>query len=348
MKPEKTGIGPSLSAQTGRGLMAGVDLRGRTVLVTGASSGIGRATALLLARDGVQLVLVARSRTSLDEASAECRTLGASTLVVPADVTDPAAVQAAFDAAQRTFGPLDGVVHSAAALAYGRFEDIPPDVFDRSVETTLGGTATVARCALAAFGERGGSLVVIGSLLGKMATPFMSPYTTAKWGVHGLVRTLQIEARSTPGVGISLVWPGAVNTPVYQQAGTYLGRRGRPPVPVDPPERVARAAVRALGRPRREISVGVGNHIMVAGFRLVPALFDVLATPLMRIAGLERRSTEATPGNVLAPQPAGDAVHGPWGRHWLRRLVPSGLALAGLAMWHHRPSPSTRSPQQRT
>src|SRR5699024_6971867 len=141
--------------------------------VTGASSGIGRATALMLAREGAQLALLARSPVSLAQTAAECEALGAATLVVPADVTDPVAVQGAFDEAQSTFGPLDAVIHSAAALAYGRFEDIPPDVYDRSVETTLGGTATVARCALLAFGERGGNLVVVGSLLGKMATPFM-------------------------------------------------------------------------------------------------------------------------------------------------------------------------------
>lgn len=326
--------------------MARVDLRGRTVLVTGASSGIGRATALMLAREGAQLVLVARSPESLAQAGAECEALGASTLVAPADVTDPAAVQAAFDAAQGAFGPLDGVVHCAAALAYGRFEDIPAEVFDRSVETTLGGTTTVARCALAAFGERGGSLVVVGSLLGKVVAPFMSPYTTAKWGVHGLVRTLQVEARSTPTIGISLVWPGAVNTPVYRQAGTYLGRRGRPTPPVDPPEKVARAVVRALARPRRERSVGAANHVIVTGFRLLPPVFDLLATPLLRLGGLERATVPATPGNVLAPQPAAEAVHGPWGRHWLRPLVPTVAALVGLTLrWprsHRLSDPTTK------
>lgn len=319
--------------------MARVDLRGRTFLVTGASSGIGLATALTLAREGAQLVLVARSPVSLSRAAAECEALGAPTLVAPADVTDPVAVQAAFDAAHHTFGPVDGVVHSAAALAYGRFEDIPVDVFDRSIETTLGGTATVARCALACFGERGGNLVVVGSLLGKVVAPFMSPYTTAKWGVHGLVRTLQIEARSTPGIGISLVWPGAVNTPVYRQAGTYLGRRGRPTPPVDPPEKVARAVVRALARPRRERSVGAANHVIVMGFRLLPPVFDAMATPLLRLGGLERATVSATPGNVLAPHPAAEAVHGAWGRHWLRPLVPTVAALTFLTLRRPRSHP---------
>ena len=205
--------------------MARVDLRGRTFLVTGASSGIGLATALTLAREGAQLVLVARSPVSLSRAAAECEALGAPTLVAPADVTDPVAVQAAFDAAHHTFGPVDGVVHSAAALAYGRFEDIPVDVFDRSIETTLGGTATVARCALACFGERGGNLVVVGSLLGKVVAPFM--------GWFGLCRS----RRDRPRGSVS-AWSGRVRS-----TRPCIGRPG--------PTSAAVAVRRHLSTPRR-------------------------------------------------------------------------------------------------
>jgi NAD(P)-dependent dehydrogenase (short-subunit alcohol dehydrogenase family) len=288
---------------------------GRTVLVTGASSGIGRATALLLARQGCAVVLLSRSESALEEVRRECERAGGRALVAVADVGDPVSVQAAFRAARDTFGPVRGVVHSAAVMAYGRFEDVPADVFDAAVRTTLGGTAVVARCALAAFRDAGGgSLVVIGSLLGKMATPYMSSYVTAKWGVHGLVRTLQVEARSAPKIRISLVWPGGVDTPVYAQAGTYLGRHGRPPLPVDPPEKVARAAVRALSRPRRESSVGVANHVLVLGFRAIPAVFDRLVTPLMRVGGLSREQVPNSTGNVFTAVPEGEAVHGGWRR----------------------------------
>jgi hypothetical protein len=146
------------------------------------------------------------------------------------------------------------------------------------------------------------------------------------------VRTLQIEARNTPGTRISLVWPGGVDTPVYLQAGTYLKRHGRPPPPVDSPEKVARVVVRALGRPRRESSVGVANHIVVAGFRLMPAVFDRIVTPLMRVGGLSRHEVENTSGNVLSAQPHGEAVHGRWGRHWLRPAAILGAAVAATAI----------------
>ena len=305
-------------------------LAGRTVLVTGASSGIGRATAILLARRGADVVLVARSLAPLEQVQAQCVDLGARALVAVADVGDAEAVAGAFRSAERVFGRVDAVVHAAAVLAYGRFEDVPVEVFDAALRTTLGGTANVARSALSAFSlsPDGGSLVVVGSLLGKISTPWMSSYVTAKWGVHGLVRTLQVEARSTPGIHVSLVSPGGVDTPVYLQAGTYLERHGRPPPPVDSPEKVARAIVRALTHPRREVSVGAANHVAVLGFRVFPAIFDRLVTPLMRAGGISRSATANSPGNVLDPQPAGDALHGRWGRHWLRPAAVGAAATA--------------------
>ncbi|MDQ2849037.1 MAG: SDR family NAD(P)-dependent oxidoreductase [Actinomycetota bacterium] len=284
-------------------------------VITGASSGIGRATATALSADGWNLVLVARAEASLTAAAAQCSAAGADTLVLTADVGNQSEVDAVFDIASARFGRIDAVVHTAAAVGYGRFEDIPAEIFDRVITTNLLGTANVARAALQHFSRHGGgSLVLMGSLLGKIAVPFMSPYVTSKWGVHALARMLQIEARQTPGVRISLISPGSVNTPAYSQAANYLGRQGRPPPPVDPPEKVARAVLRVLRAPARDRSVGTANHVVVLGFRLLPAVFDVLVSPLMKIGGLSRTAIELTTGNVLHPHPAGDAEHGRWDR----------------------------------
>ena len=284
---------------------------GRVVVVTGASSGIGRATAIQLSRSGSVVVLASRSESALLAAQQDCAP--GMTTVVPTDVSRRHEVDALMDEAIRVHGRVDAVVHAAAVLAYGRFEDVPAEVFDSALQTTLVGTANVARSALRVFAAQGGgSLVVVGSLLGKIATPYMSSYLTAKWAVHGLVRCLQIEARTTSGIDISLVTPGGVNTPVYLQAGTYVRRHGRPPPPVVSPERVADAIVRRLDRPARETNVGPANSLTVLGFRFLPGVFDRIVTPLMRAGGLSPQDVPPTAGNVLQPQPSGEAVHGPW------------------------------------
>ena len=290
----------------------------RTVVVVGASSGIGRATAHQLASRGDRLVLAARSVEALEEARQECVARGAGeVLVVPTDVGDRNQVLSLFDESVARFDRVDAVVHAAAVLAYGRFQDVPADVFDKSLQTNLIGTANVARSALQHFdAQQGGSLVVVGSVLAKMVAPYLSTYSTGKWGVQGLVRVLQIEAREKPGVHVSLVSPGGVNTPVYDQAGSYTGHPGHPPPPVVAPERVARAVVSALDRPRRDLSAGPLNFVMVAGFRILPGVFDVLVGPMMRVLGQGREGVAANPGNVFEPVPAKESVRGRWPHIW--------------------------------
>jgi NAD(P)-dependent dehydrogenase (short-subunit alcohol dehydrogenase family) len=291
---------------------------GRTVLVVGATSGIGRAAAHQLAAEGARLVLAARSPETLERTRQECVSRGAAdVLVVPTDVGDRAQVEALFERAVQAFGRLDGVVHGAAVLAYGRFEDVPPEVFDRIITTNLTGTANVARRALQLFDEQdGGSLVVIGSVLAKIATPYMATYCTSKWAIQGLVRILQIEARSTPGVHVSLVSPGGVDTPIYVLAGSYTGHAGKPPPPVVAPEKVAARVVGALDKPGRDISAGPVNWVMVAGFRLLPAVYDAMVGPMMRVLGQARAGLPATSGNVFEATPAQEAVHGRWPHVW--------------------------------
>jgi NAD(P)-dependent dehydrogenase (short-subunit alcohol dehydrogenase family)/uncharacterized protein YndB with AHSA1/START domain len=295
----------------------------RVVVITGASSGIGRAAARAFAGQGARLVLAARSPVSLTVTEQECVEAGGKAIVVPLDVADGEAVDELFETAVATYGHIDAVVNTAAVVAYGRFDAVPADVFARVMETNVVGTANVARAALRLFrSQRAGSLVLVGSLLGKIAVPYMSPYVTSKWALHGLARSLQLEARETPGIHVSMVWPGSVNTPAYTQAANYAGREGRPPPPIDPPEKLARAIVSAVDRPRRETSLGLPNHLVVLGFRALPAVYDVLVTPLMRVGGLSQRPVDPHPGNVFEPHPDGDALYGQWSRLGLRSTRP--------------------------
>jgi NAD(P)-dependent dehydrogenase (short-subunit alcohol dehydrogenase family) len=286
----------------------------QTVLVTGASSGIGRATAVRLAGRGAQLVLVARGRQSLEEAAAEIRAAGAGAVVVcPADVKDEDAIRAAVDAAVARFGRLDAVVHAAQVMAYGTIEDVPREIFETVVETAVHGTATVARIVLPLFRKQGaGHLLVVNSLLGSVATPLMGSYVAAKWGQLGLIRTLQMEVRDAPGVEVSAVQPGGVDTPIYFQAASWSGSTGRPPAPVYSPQRVARIVASTLDRPRRLVQAGLFNPVITAGFRLLPGVYDFLVGPLLQRMAVANDEVPPTEGNVFRSQPAGNATEGRW------------------------------------
>ena len=219
--------------------------RPRVVLVTGASSGIGQATALLAAQRGDHVVLLARGRDALARVAADCDSAGAaSTLVVPTDMADDAQVSAAVSAAVARHGCLDVVVSGAGVVAYGRIADVPVDVFDRVVATNLLGSVNLARHVLPVLREQGdgrgaGSMVLIGSVIGHIAVPEMAAYVLSKWGVRGLERQLRVDNRDRPDIRFGYVAPGGVDTPIYRQAATYGDSVGRPPFPVSAPETVA-------------------------------------------------------------------------------------------------------------
>jgi NAD(P)-dependent dehydrogenase (short-subunit alcohol dehydrogenase family) len=285
-----------------------------TVLITGASSGIGRATALELAGRGARLVLVARGKEALEDTAGEARAAGATAVLVhPADVTDEDAIRDAVEAGVQQFGRLDAVVHAAQVMAYGTIEELPREVFEAVVETAVHGTAVIARVVLPLFREQeGGHLLVVNSLLGQVATPLMGSYVAAKWGQLGLVRVLQQEVRDAPGVEVSILQPGGVDTPIYFQAASWTGSTGRPPPPVYSAERLGRRVVALLDRPRRQVQAGIFNPLITAGFRLAPAVYDLLVGPLLQRMAIANDDAPPTEGNVFASQPSGNATDGRW------------------------------------
>jgi short-subunit dehydrogenase len=289
----------------------------RVVLVTGASSGIGRATAHTAAEHGYHVVLVARGLAPLEETAQECRDLGAaSARAVPLDVTDASAVRVAVDQINDDLGRIDAVVHSAGVIAYGKFEDVPTDVFDAVIRTNVIGSANVSRAVLPLMRERNsGVIVLLGSLTGHVAAPFMSSYTMSKWAVRALARELQIENRDRSGVHVSLVTPAGVDTPIYLQAANFLGQVGRPPPPVASPERVAATALAMVERPRPRVQIGAVNRVITTGFGLFPRLYDAIVTPIFTTAAVDRRhKVGVSAGNVLGSVPESNRLHGEQGR----------------------------------
>ena len=273
----------------------------QVVVVTGASSGIGRDTALLFAGRHARLCLGSRSVDALERVAGECRKAGAADVVLQStDIAEAAQVQKLFDLALARFGRVDIVAQCAALTAFGKFEDLPVDVFDTVVRTNLLGAANVARSALDHFRQRGaGHLVLLGSLLGQAAMPYQSAYVVSKFGVHGMVRALRQENSHLPGVKVHGVYPGPVDTPMSQNAGNYFGRTARIPPTAVGAMTVAAAIVRATTRGHStERHVGWFNRPMVAAYRLVPSVFDAVAARLTRALIFTGQAIEITEGNV--------------------------------------------------
>ena len=278
------------------------------VLVTGASSGIGEATALRAAARGDHVALLARREAELTRVAESCQRAGAaSTLVLPVDVADDSAVEAAVDRVVSTLGRLDVAVGDAGVIAFGDLGSVPVEVFDRVVVTNVLGQANLARHVLPHLREQGaGSIVLVGSVLGHLAVPGMTPYIVSKWGVRALHRQLQLETRDARGVRVGYVAPAGVDTPVYARGGNWSGTRWRPPPPVMQPDVVAEAILDVADGNRRRSQVGSLNDVMRLGFSLAPRVYDVLVGPLSRRVIRHGRADDS-PGNVIEPGPGSGA-----------------------------------------
>jgi NAD(P)-dependent dehydrogenase (short-subunit alcohol dehydrogenase family) len=285
----------------------------RVVLVTGASSGIGEAVCRAAAVRGDHVVLLARGRDALERVAGQCDRMGAaSTLVTAADVGQDAEVAAAVAAAMALHGRLDVVVSCAGVVAYGSLAEVPADVFDGVITTNVLGPVNLARHVLPVLRDQdGGSIVLVGSVIGHVAVPDMAAYVVSKWGLRGLVRQLRVDNRDRPGVRVGYVAPGGVDTPIYLQAATYGDAVGRPPFPVASPERIAHRVLEVADHSWRGGQVGVANQVIRLGFRTMPWAYDRLVGPLFAVAAQDQVAPVVRgPGNVLESQQEGNRLRG--------------------------------------
>ncbi|MFE1382441.1 SDR family oxidoreductase [Streptomyces sp. NPDC058740] len=295
-------------------------LRDAAVVVTGASSGIGRVTATEFARHGARVVLAARSADALEEVARECRRRGGEALVVVTDVTDERAVEALADRAVGRFGRIDVWVNAAGVGILGRVDQVPGPELRRLLDVNVLGVVHGARAALAVMRRQGhGVLIDVASALGgRITAPYMSGYAMSKAAVVAFDEVLHEELAllGERHVLVRTVLPGGVDTPFFRHAADLSGRGLRSLPPVATPERVARAIVRTARRPgRRVVLVGPYARPLAVGRRLAPGL--VRRAVARRTDGSYladgAEAGPATSGVLWAPSGRSAAAHG--GRH---------------------------------
>jgi short-subunit dehydrogenase len=270
------------------------------VVITGASSGIGRASAVRIARHGGALALCARSEQPLAEAAAECEAAGASVLQRPLDVADEEAVEAFAAAVEQRNGRIDVWVNNAASMAYGTFDEIPSEVFRGIIETNLMGQVHGARAALRRFRRQGsGVLVNVSSVWGRIPSPQVAPYVVSKHAVRAFTECLQGELEGEPDIHVTAVMPQAVDTPIFEHAGNYTSRQVRPIPPILDPEEVAAGIEACAENPKRAVSYGWAGRALELLHAAAPPLYRRLANPSFVRGTWGQLPADLADGNVL-------------------------------------------------
>jgi NAD(P)-dependent dehydrogenase (short-subunit alcohol dehydrogenase family) len=314
----------------------------QVVVVFGASSGIGRETAIQFARNGAKVVVAARSEEGLSSLVESIRNAGGTATYQVADVTDLAQVQAVAQKAVDEFGRLDTWVHCAGISLYATAEDTTSEEFRRILEVNLVGTMHGALAALPHLKREGrGALICISSVEGKRAFPYQSAYASSKHGIIGFLDALRMELQHEGShISVTNVMPAGINTPFFNHARTKLGVKPQPAPPIYQPSVVAEAILHAAQNPTRDIAAGGASKMMAAGQLMAPALMDAVVAR----TGFESQKTKEpkpndAPDNFYEPLKGYNHVGGDFMKKakdkslgtWLEIHPKAQLALKGAA-----------------
>lgn len=286
----------------------------KVVVITGASSGIGRAAARLFSERGARVVLAARGSEELEKAAAECAALGTIALAVPTDVSDPGSVDALAAVALSEYGAIDIWVNDAGVYMMGEFSDVPLAVHRRLVEVNVMGVIHGMRAALRHFEQRGHGIVInVASAAGRAPYALASTYCGSKAAVRAITEAVRQEQRRRPGIEVCLVSPASVDTPLFVHAANYTGLELKPMPPIYDVARVAHAIVRVASRPRRELSVGATPGVLALMRLLMKPIYERLQPKIVRRTHLGTRPASDQSGNLFQPSsPGGES--GGWKR----------------------------------
>jgi NAD(P)-dependent dehydrogenase (short-subunit alcohol dehydrogenase family) len=283
------------------------------VVITGASAGVGRATARAFARRGWSVGLIARGQDGLEAARAEALRIGAQAAIYPADVADHAAVDAAADHFAAVLGPIRVWVNDAMITAYSAFEAMSAAEFRRITEVCYLGQVHGTRAALRHMRrhERG-TIVNVGSALSYRAVPFQSAYCGAKFAIRGFTDAVRSELiRSGSRIRLSMVQLPGLNTPQFEWGLNRMPNKPQPAPPVYQPEVAAAAIVRAAYEAPRELWVGTPTFKLIAGQNFAPGYVDeVLAERGVEAQQSDQPDPGGRPNNLFEPLPGDPGAHG--------------------------------------
>jgi NAD(P)-dependent dehydrogenase (short-subunit alcohol dehydrogenase family) len=291
--------------------MAKTRLRGKVVVITGASSGLGRAAALEFARRGARVVLAARGLAALRDAAAECRRYGGEALAVATDVTDEPAVRRLAEAALQLTGRIDVWVNNAGVTTFAPLFEGPFEDHRRVFETNVYGAIYGARAVLPVFRrQHAGVLIDVSSVLGKVGQPYVPSYVVSKFALQGLAETLRTALAEEPGVHVCTLLPHAIDTPHFEHGADRVGLDARAMPPMQEPEHVARALVSLAERPRRELYVPRMAAVGVALHGVFPRFGDRVILEMTREWHFGHQPQPTDAGNLYTPPAGGEQVRG--------------------------------------
>jgi NAD(P)-dependent dehydrogenase (short-subunit alcohol dehydrogenase family) len=314
------------------------------VVITGASSGIGRATAHAFAKQGASVVLAARRVDMLREVERECLDLGGDALVVQTDTTQEDQVENLAAQALDRFGRIDVWFNNAGVGVFGRFEDIPSNVWRRVVETNVFGYVYGAKAAMRQFRAQGyGVMINNASIVGRLAKPDSTAYATSKFAVRGFSEALRQEVLDQHDIHICTILPSVIDTPFFHHAANFSHHRVRAAPPVYTPEKVARTVVRLAESPRAEVIIGGFGKVAAIQKRLMPSLMTRINGRALNYGFLASEPSNETTGTLFDPMRDGQRVYGGWRKGYNNGGVPLAafallalpFGLAALRRWRH-------------
>jgi NAD(P)-dependent dehydrogenase (short-subunit alcohol dehydrogenase family) len=275
---------------------------GRVAVITGASSGLGRASAVEFARRGWRVALAARRPASLSETESLCRAQGADAFALTTDVTQPEQVERLVARVVDCWGAIDAWVNNAGVTLFARLEEAPFEEHRRVIETNLFGAMHCARAVVPVFRrQRRGVMINVGSITSRVGHPFVPSYAISKFAVRGLTEALRMELADEPDIHVCTLMPYAIDTQHFEAGANRIGREAYAVPPVQAPDDVARALVSLAERPRRERYVPRAIAVGLVLHALFPRTAERAVLHALRAWHLSPVPQRKTAGNLFAP-----------------------------------------------